>query len=56
MSNIVRHKGDTIAKMCWNHHHEMLLRDLVGPRFTSWNAFLLRLAPLQLAQGTNEFR
>jgi hypothetical protein len=38
-SNIVRHNGDTIAKVCWNHPHYMLLRDLVGPRFAYHGMF-----------------
>ena len=53
----MRHKGDTLAKVMESSPPDMSFRrDIVGPRLASWNELLLRLASVQLVQGTDEFR
>ena len=55
--NIVRHKGDTLAKVMETSPPVMTFRrDLVGPRLASWNELLQRLASIQLSNGSDEFR
>jgi hypothetical protein len=55
--NIVRHKSDTLAKVMESSPPNVMFRhDLIGPRLTSWHALLQRLAPINLAQGSDEFR
>jgi hypothetical protein len=55
--NIVRHKHDTIQKvMATSPPSVTFRRDLTGPRLNSWNELILRLAPVQLQQGSDVFR
>jgi hypothetical protein len=55
--NIVRHKGDTIAKVLETSPPNVSFRrDLSGQRLVSWNALLLRLANIYLQTGHNKFR
>jgi hypothetical protein len=55
--NIVRHKGDTLAKVLETSSRNVtFIRDLVGPRLAYWNSFLQRLDFLHLLLGSNEFR
>ena len=55
--NIVRHKGDTLAKVLESFPPVMdFRRDLNGPRLASWNELLQRLASVHLSQGPDEFR
>src|SRR4051812_17682988 len=55
--NIVRHKGDTLATVMQESPPNVAFRrDLIGPRLTSWNGLLERLAVVQLSQGHDEFR
>jgi hypothetical protein len=55
--NIVRHKGDTIAKVLETSPPNVSFRrDLPGQRLVSWNALLLRLANIHLQPGHDEFR
>jgi hypothetical protein len=55
--NIVRHKGDTIAKVLENFPPSVTFRsDLSGQRLVDWNALLHRLANIQLQDGHDEFR
>jgi hypothetical protein len=55
--NIVRHKSDTLQKVLETSPPSMTFRrDLIGPRLTSWNESLQRLASVQLVQGAGEFR
>jgi hypothetical protein len=55
--NIVRHKGDTIAKVLETSPPNVAFRrDLSGQRLVSWNALLLHLANIHLQTGHDEFR
>ena len=55
--NIVRHKGDTIAKvMGTSPPNVSFRRSLLGPRQASWNALLLRLDSVQLTEGPDKLR
>jgi hypothetical protein len=55
--NIVRHKGDTLAKVMNSSPPVVSFRrDLIGPRLASWNELLQRLASVHLSEGTDEFR
>jgi hypothetical protein len=55
--NIVRHKGDTLAKVMESFPPAMSFRrNLIGPRLTSWNELLQKLASVQLSEGPDEFR
>ena len=55
--NIVRHKGDTLAKVLESFPPVMdFRRDLNGPRLASWNELLQKLASVHLTQGSDEFR
>jgi hypothetical protein len=55
--NIIRHKGDTIAKVMETSPLNVVFRrDLSGQRLVSWNALLQRLANIQLQSGHDEFR
>ena len=57
--NIVlsRHKSDTLAKVLETSPPNVTFRrDLIGPRLTSWNELLQRLALVNLTDGTDEFR
>jgi hypothetical protein len=55
--NIVRHKGDTIAKILETSPPNVSFRiDLSGQRLVSWNAILLRLANIQLQPDHDVFR
>jgi hypothetical protein len=55
--SIVRHKGDTIAKVLENFPPSVTFRrDLSGQRLVDWNALLHRLANIQLQDGHDEFR
>jgi hypothetical protein len=57
LNNIVRYKGDTIAKVLESSPPNVTFRrDLVGPRLACWNTLLQRLALVQLMQGTHKFR
>jgi hypothetical protein len=55
--NIVRQKGDTLAQVMETFPPAVTFRrDLVGPRLTSWTELLQKLASVQLAPGTDEFK
>jgi hypothetical protein len=55
--SIVRHKGDTIAKVMETSRLNVTFRrDLSGQRLVSWNALLQCLANIQLQPGHDEFR
>jgi hypothetical protein len=55
--NIVRYKGDTIAKVLETSPPNVSFRrDLLGQRLVSWNALLLRLANIHLQPRHDEFR
>jgi hypothetical protein len=55
--NIVRHKSDTLQKVLETSPPSLTFRrDLIGPRLTSWNELLQRLASVQLVQGDDELR
>jgi hypothetical protein len=55
--NIVRHKGDTTAKVLETSPTNVSFRrDLSGQRLVSWNALLLRLTNIHLQTGHDEFR
>jgi hypothetical protein len=55
--NIVRHKGDTIAKVLENFPPNVeFRRSLIGPRQASWQDLLQRLELVQLTQGPDVFR
>ena len=55
--NIVRHKGDIIAKVLETYPPNVTFRrDLMGARLASWNALIQRLSTVQLSQGPDEFR
>lgn len=55
--NIVCYKGDTLQKVMETSPPSITFRrDLIGPRLTSSNKFLQKLASIQLSQGTDEFR
>jgi hypothetical protein len=55
--SIVRHKGDTLAKVMESSPSSVTFRrDLSGQRLADWNALLLRLANIQLQDGHDEFR
>ena len=48
--NVVRHKGDTIAKVLESFPPNVTFRrDLIGPRLQSWNILLQRLTTVQLS-------
>jgi hypothetical protein len=50
--NIVRHKGDTLAKVMETSSPTMMFRcHLIGPRLASWNELVQRLA----YRGSEEF-
>jgi hypothetical protein len=54
--SIVRHKGDTIAKVMETSPPNVTFRrDLLGQRLVSWDALLQRLAYIQLQPGHDEF-
>ena len=54
--NIVRHKGDTIAKVLESFPPNVTFRrDLIGPRLQSWNILLQRLTTVQLSHGSDVF-
>jgi hypothetical protein len=54
---IVRHKDVTLQSVMVTSPPTMTFRrDVVGPRLTSWNELLQRLAPIQLVQGKDIFR
>ena len=54
--NIVRHKGDTLAKVMETFPPNVSFRrSLFGPRQASWNALLQRLASVQLTQAPINF-
>jgi hypothetical protein len=54
--NIVRHKGDTLAKVLESFPPIMdFRRDLNGTRLASWNELLQKLASVHLTQGSDEF-
>jgi hypothetical protein len=53
---IVRHKGDTIARVLdSNPPNVTFRRNLYGPRLVSWEALLQRVANVQLTEGKDEF-
>jgi hypothetical protein len=53
---IIRHKGDTIAKVMESSPPNVSFRrDLSGQRLVSWNALLQHLANIQLQSGHDEF-
>jgi hypothetical protein len=55
--SIVRHKGDTIAKVMEESPPSVTFRrDLSGHRLVSWNALVQRLADIHLQAGHDEFR
>jgi hypothetical protein len=55
--SIVRHKGDTIAKVMETSPSNVTFRrDLSGPRLVSLNTLLQRLVNIQLQPGHDEFR
>ena len=55
--NIVRHKGDTLAKVMETFPPNVSFRrSLFGPRLASWNALLNRLDSVHLTQGPDKFR
>ena len=55
--NIVRHKGDTLAKVLEsNPPNVSFRRSIFGPRQASLNDLLQRLASVQLTQGADVFR
>jgi hypothetical protein len=55
--NIVRHKGDTLCKVMETTPPSMMFRrELIGPRLTSCNELLNRLASVHLVHGPDEFR
>ena len=55
--NIAHHKSDTLAKvMATSPPDVSFRRSLFGPRQTSWNVLLQRLASVHLTQGSDEFR
>jgi hypothetical protein len=55
--SIVRHEGDTIAKVMGNSPPSVTFRrDLSGQRLVAWNALLQCLANIQLQDGHDEFR
>ena len=55
--NIVRYKGDTLAKvMGTSPPNVSFKRTLLGPRQASWNALLLRLDSVQLTEDPDKFR
>jgi hypothetical protein len=55
--NIVRHKGDTIAKVMATSPPDVTFRqNLLGPRLAAWNALLQCLEVVQLSPGSDEFR
>jgi hypothetical protein len=57
LCNIMRYKGDTIAKVLESSPSNVLFRrDLLGQRLLSWNALLLHLANIHLQPGHDEFR
>jgi hypothetical protein len=57
MYSIVRHKGDTIAKVMETSPPTVAFRrDLSGQRFVAWNALLQRLANIHLQTGHDQFR
>ena len=50
-------KSDTLAQVLVDNHPNVTFRrNLVGPRLASWHELLLRLANVNLTQGTDEFR
>ena len=52
-----RHKGDTLAQVLVDNNPLVTFRrDLIGPRLTSWNELLQRLAFVNLSPGSDEFR
>jgi hypothetical protein len=54
---IVRHKGDTLAKVMESSPPPVTFRrGLSGQRLVAWNALLQRLANIQLQDGHDEFR
>jgi hypothetical protein len=54
--NIVRHKGDTIAKVMEESPPSVKFRrDLSGQRLVSWNSFVQRLADIHLQAWHDEF-
>jgi hypothetical protein len=54
---IIRHKDVTLQSVMVTSPPTMTFRrDVVGPRLTSWNELLQRLAPIQLVQGKDIFR
>jgi hypothetical protein len=54
---IVRHKSDTIATViATSPPNVSFQRDLIGPRFTAWNALLQCLDSIQLSAGPDESR
>ena len=55
--NVVRYKGDTLAKvMGTSPPNVSFRRTLLGPREAAWNALLLRLDSVQLQGGPDELR
>jgi hypothetical protein len=55
--NIIRHKGDTIAKVMESSPPNVSFgRDLSGQRLVSWYALLHCLANIQLQSGHDEFQ
>jgi hypothetical protein len=54
--SIVRHKGDTIAKVLETSPPAVAFRrNLSGQRLVAWNVLLQRLANIQLQDGHDEF-
>jgi hypothetical protein len=54
--SIVRHKGDTIAKVLETSPPAVTFRrDLSGQRLVAWNALLQCLANIQIQDGHDEF-
>jgi hypothetical protein len=55
--NIVHHKSDTTVTVLETSPPNVTFRrDLIGHRLAAWNTLLERLAMVQLAQGTDDFR
>jgi hypothetical protein len=55
--SIIRHKGDTIAKVLASSPPDVMFRrDLSGQRLVDWNALLQRLASVHLQDGHDVFR
>jgi hypothetical protein len=57
LSNIVRHKSDTIATVMATSPSDVTFRqDLIGPRLEAWNTLLQRLDSIQVSPRHDVFR